>query len=72
MQAVMNKEFRCKFEEMVTLEELKRAGAEGGLLKDMQLLKSSRLSVSKVSREEWRYIMEEMVTKRGEELEAGG
>jgi len=50
--------FVRKFEEMVTLKQLQALGGAGTPLENMQLLKQSRLSVSKVSKEEWDYIME--------------
>lgn len=41
---------------MITLSELRKFGKPGGALEDMQLLKMSRLSVSKVSKAEWDFI----------------
>lgn len=62
----MHVAFKQKFDELVTLKELQSLGAQGGVLQNMQLLKQSRLSVSKVSKEEWECIMD-MVEKRGKE-----
>ncbi|EON62627.1 hypothetical protein W97_01851 [Coniosporium apollinis CBS 100218] len=49
--------FRQKFPEPVTLPELKRYAKSGGILENMQLFKQSRLSVTKVSKAEWNFIM---------------
>lgn len=53
-------EFRRKFEK-VSLKQLQAHGKQGGSLEGMDLLKQSRLSVSKVSEKEWNFIMEELV-----------
>ena len=50
--------FRSKFDVQIGLKELKELCAPGKPLENMQMLKQSRLSVSKVSAEEWRYINE--------------
>lgn len=55
--------FKRKFDELVALKELQALGGLGTPLQNMQLLKQSRLSVSKVSKAEWDYIME-LVEKR--------
>lgn len=49
--------FVRKFDELVTLKQLQALGGADMPLHNMQLLKQSRLSVSKVSKEEWDYIM---------------
>nr|RBQ85269.1 hypothetical protein FVER53263_03501 [Fusarium verticillioides] len=51
-------EFRKKFAVPIGLKELRELGKPGGPLEMMQLLKQSRLSVSKVSSEEWKYLCE--------------
>ncbi|CAG7562622.1 unnamed protein product [Fusarium equiseti] len=51
-------EFRKKFAVQIGLKELKELGKAGGPLETMQLLKQSRLSVSKVSAEEFAYLCE--------------
>ncbi|KAF5667843.1 Thymocyte nuclear 1 [Fusarium denticulatum] len=51
-------EFRKKFAVPIGLKELRELGKPGGPLEMMQLLKQSRLSVSKVSGEEWRFLCE--------------
>ena len=51
-------EFRKKFAVPIGLKELKELGKSGGPLETMQLLKQSRLSVSKVSGDEFTYLCE--------------
>ena len=51
-------EFVKKFDELVTLKELRSFAAEGGTLADMQTLKQSRLSVTSVQPSEWRFILD--------------
>ncbi|OAA32210.1 EVE domain protein [Moelleriella libera RCEF 2490] len=46
--------FRKKFAVPITLRELRELGKPGGPLEHMQMLKQSRLSVSRVSSHEWR------------------
>ncbi|KAJ9643917.1 hypothetical protein H2199_003783 [Coniosporium tulheliwenetii] len=58
--------FKQKFPEPVTLSELKRYAKSGGILENMQLFKQSRLSVSKVSKAEWNFIMS-LVDEAGDE-----
>ncbi|KAF2400309.1 DUF55-domain-containing protein [Trichodelitschia bisporula] len=60
-------EFRKKFNTIVTLETLKKECQPGTPLANIQLLKLSRLSVSKVSRDEWDHII-----KLAEQQEAAG
>ncbi|KAJ9300710.1 hypothetical protein DTO271G3_1874 [Paecilomyces variotii] len=55
---VVHVEFRRKFGRMVSLNELKDHGKPGGPLENLQMLKQSRLSVSAVTAEEWRFIMD--------------
>lgn len=45
--------FVQKFPEMIKLKELQKYSKDGGVLENMQVLKQSRLSVSKVSKNEW-------------------
>ncbi|KAL2040245.1 hypothetical protein N7G274_007148 [Stereocaulon virgatum] len=49
-------EFRQKFPEIIKLKDLQKYAKEGGVLEDMQVLKQSRLSVSKVTKKEWNFI----------------
>ncbi|KIW98914.1 uncharacterized protein Z519_00577 [Cladophialophora bantiana CBS 173.52] len=51
-------EFVKKFANLITLRELKSFSKPGGALENMQTLKQSRLSVSAVSPEEWRFILD--------------
>jgi predicted RNA-binding protein with PUA-like domain len=53
---VVHVEFRHKFKELIKLKELQRFALLGGILDHMQMLKQSRLSVSKVSMKEWKFI----------------
>ncbi|KAJ9144610.1 Thymocyte nuclear protein 1 [Pleurostoma richardsiae] len=55
--SVVHVEFRSKFPTPITLKQLREMGGPGGPLENMQMLKQSRLSVSKVSPEEWRHLM---------------
>ncbi|KAL8703223.1 MAG: hypothetical protein Q9201_003609 [Fulgogasparrea decipioides] len=55
---VVHVEFRRKFPYMVSLKELQKFSKPGGNLENMQTLKMSRLSVSKVSKKEWDFIHE--------------
>ena len=55
---VVHVEFVKKFEEMVTLKELKSFAKDGGALAAMQMIKQSRLSVSSVTPTEWRFILD--------------
>ena len=50
-------EFVRKFDEVVSLREIKSLAGRGGALEGMQLVTNSRLSVSRVRREEWEVIM---------------
>ena len=49
--------FRYKFPDYVKLKELQKYAREGGILQNMQTLKQTRLSVSKVSKKEWDFIL---------------
>jgi predicted RNA-binding protein with PUA-like domain len=51
-------EFRRKFAVPILLPELRDLGAAGGPLAQMQMIKQSRLSVSRVSGDEWRALCE--------------
>ncbi|KAL8918244.1 MAG: hypothetical protein Q9208_007472 [Pyrenodesmia sp. 3 TL-2023] len=53
---VVHVEFRRKFPVLVTLKDLQRFAKPGGVLENMQTLKLSRLSVSKVTKKEWDFI----------------
>ncbi|KAH7231910.1 PUA-like domain-containing protein [Fusarium solani] len=51
-------EFRKKFAVPIHLKELRELGKPGGPLEAMQLIKQSRLSVTKVSADEWNTLCE--------------
>ncbi|MCJ1247416.1 hypothetical protein MMC30_004630 [Trapelia coarctata] len=54
---VVHVEFRHKFKELVRLKDLQIFSKAGGLLENLQTIKQSRLSVSKVSKKEWDFIL---------------
>ena len=56
--SVVHVEFRRKFKHPVTLHELKELVKENPVLADMDLLGKGRLSVGKVSKDEWEFIMD--------------
>ncbi len=55
--SVVHVRFQSKFKVPITLKELREMGAAGKSLENMQMLKQSRLSVSKVSPAEWEHLM---------------
>lgn len=55
--SVVHVEFRSKFATPITLKELRVMGGPGKPLENMQMLKQSRLSVSRVSAAEWEYLL---------------
>jgi len=61
-------EYRKKLSKPVTLKDLQKYAVEGGVLSTMQAFKQTRLSVSKVTQEEWDFITENLV----EGYEEGG
>ncbi|KAB5536236.1 PUA-like domain-containing protein [Coniochaeta sp. 2T2.1] len=56
--SVVHVVFRSKFDVQIGLKELRTLCAPGKPLENMQMLKQSRLSVSKVSAGEWKFINE--------------
>lgn len=66
---VVHVEFRKKFEDLIKLTELKSFGKPGGALDSLQMLKQGRLSVSAVSGNQWRFIMELAVEEEEEKEE---
>ncbi|THC99744.1 hypothetical protein EYZ11_000794 [Aspergillus tanneri] len=54
---VVHVEFRRKFKDLVPLNDLKSHAKPGGALENLQMLKQSRLSVSRVSKKEWDFIL---------------
>ncbi|KAL9115335.1 MAG: hypothetical protein Q9227_000656 [Pyrenula ochraceoflavens] len=63
--------FRRKFSELVRLKELQKYAKPGGVLEEMQVLRQTRLSVSKVSVKEWKFIME-LAGEEDDSLEESG
>ncbi|KAI8949434.1 PUA-like domain-containing protein [Xylaria longipes] len=53
--SVVHVKFRSKFVQPIGLKELREMGKPGQPLENMQMLKQSRLSVSRVSPSEWEY-----------------
>ncbi|KAL7944198.1 DUF55 domain-containing protein [Trichoderma barbatum] len=64
--SLVHVEFRKKFAVPIGLKELRELGKPGGPLENMQMLKQSRLSVSRVSSEEWEALCE-IADKKAEE-----
>ncbi len=61
--------FKQKLQTPITLRELKEwQGEKGNPLENMQMLKLTRMSVSKVSAGEWEFLVGEM-EKRGDVIE---
>ncbi|KAL4867363.1 hypothetical protein BDV12DRAFT_171529 [Aspergillus spectabilis] len=54
---VVHVEFRRKFDELITLNELKSHASAKAPLENLQMLKQGRLSVSSVSPSEWEFIV---------------
>ncbi len=54
--SVVHVKFRSKLSVPMTLRELRELGAAGKPLENMQMLKQSRLSVSRVSPDEWDFL----------------
>ena len=64
--SLVHVEFRRKFAVPVPLRELREMGQAGGPLDGMQMLRQSRLSVSRVSEAEWIAICEKADEKAKE------
>ncbi|KAI6083175.1 DUF55-domain-containing protein [Hypoxylon rubiginosum] len=64
--SVVHVKFRSKLKQAIGLKELKEMGKSGQPLEQMQVLKQSRLSVSRVSPAEFQYLMG-VVKERGGE-----
>lgn len=67
--SLVHVEYRKKLKTPVTLKELQKFARGNGILKDMQVIKQSRLSVTKVSEKEWNFIVNELIDgyEEGEE-----
>ncbi|CAK7210179.1 hypothetical protein SBRCBS47491_000689 [Sporothrix bragantina] len=55
--SVVHVQFRSKFAHPITLRDLRAMGGPGQPLESMQMLKQTRLSVSRVSAAEWKHLM---------------
>ena len=64
-------EFVRKFADVVDLKTIKGFAGEGGVLSGMQLVTNSRLSVCRVAREEWEFILGLAGEKEGGEGNGG-
>ncbi|KAI1378109.1 DUF55-domain-containing protein [Hypoxylon crocopeplum] len=64
--SVVHVKFRSKFHQQIGLKELREMGQQGQPLENMQMLKQSRLSVSRVAPAEFEYLMS-VVEQRGGE-----
>ncbi|CAD0110635.1 unnamed protein product [Aureobasidium uvarum] len=53
-------EFRRKFSEKFTLKDLQKFSQPGGALAEMEVFKQSRLSVTKVTKPQWDFIMSQI------------
>jgi predicted RNA-binding protein with PUA-like domain len=72
--SLVHVEFRKKFAVPITLKELREMGKPGGPLENMQMLKQTRLSVSRVSGGEWEElcrVADEKAREAGLEHEVG-
>ena len=59
-----------KLESLIPLKELQKFSQPGEKLANMQVLRMSRLSVSKVSKEEWDFVCRELAKMDPETLQA--
>ncbi|USP77595.1 hypothetical protein yc1106_04869 [Curvularia clavata] len=64
-------EFVKEFEHVVDLHQIKEYAREGGPLRDMQLVTNSRLSVCRVRKEEWEFILGLAESEKREEKDNG-
>ncbi|ROV91885.1 hypothetical protein VMCG_09196 [Cytospora schulzeri] len=55
--SVVHVKFHSRFDVPIGLKQLREMGGPGKPLENMQMLRQSRLSVSKVSEEEWKYLL---------------
>lgn len=68
--SVVHVKFRSKFAKPIGLKELREMGKPGNPLENMQMLKQSRLSVSRVSPSEWEHLMDLVQRQGGEVFES--
>lgn len=55
--SLVHVEFRQKFPALIKLKELHKFAKPGGVLENMQTLRQTRLSVSKISKKEWDFVL---------------
>ncbi|KAF2198784.1 DUF55-domain-containing protein [Delitschia confertaspora ATCC 74209] len=65
-------EFVRKFPRIIDLQAIKGLAGKGGPLENMQLVKGARLSVSRVEKEEWEYIMRMADNMKEDHGDVGG
>ncbi|KAK3997826.1 hypothetical protein QBC44DRAFT_314518 [Cladorrhinum sp. PSN332] len=70
--SVVHVKFNKKFKAPIGLKELKEMGGAGKPLEKMQMIRQSRLSVSKVSQGEWEYLLGVAEKKASEKEGRGG
>jgi predicted RNA-binding protein with PUA-like domain len=59
--SLVHVEFRKKLSKPVTLKELQKYTSNNGVLRDMQVMKQTRLSVAKVTEKEWNFIINNLI-----------
>ena len=59
--SMVHVEYRKKLSKPVTLKELQKYSKDGGVLANMQEFRAARLSVSKVSEDEWNFIVNQLI-----------
>lgn len=67
---VVHVEFRKKLSKPVLLSDLQKHGKDSGVLSNMDVLRYSRLSVTKVTEEEWNFIHENLIEGYEKEVDA--
>jgi predicted RNA-binding protein with PUA-like domain len=65
-------EFVQKFDNVIDLKMIKNNAAAGGELKDMQLITNGRLSVCRVRKEEWEFILKLAESQKKPDADANG
>jgi predicted RNA-binding protein with PUA-like domain len=65
-------EFVQKFDNVIDLKMIKNNAAAGGELKDMQLITNGRLSVCRVRKEEWEFILKLAESQQKPDADANG
>jgi predicted RNA-binding protein with PUA-like domain len=70
--SLVHVEFRKKLSKPVPLKVLQKFSSGTGVLKDMQVMKQVRLSVSKVTEKEWNFIVDNLIEGYEDEDEGEG